>query len=299
MISMQAAYFLAYRRFIGLLRPLARLPWALAYPSAGWLARYFSPYRQQRDTILPAFQACLALEPQSARQAWHRYLAQHGVFVLNGDLYRRMDLSWIRRHVEIRGEDCLQAMKDSPGGLVLTWHSHHHHALFCVLGLLGLELRVIAQSAESSPAHAWLGKEMEKLHADTRRHFGRGDYLFFTPPENVIRPVLRALDQGQWVVSLNDNLIAPGKRSVEINLLGRCMTCPAGSLELALRAGAPIFLALFYWRGGGRFVLELARLEPADTQQMMQAYFDFLAVRLRRHPDIWEGWQWLAHCPPN
>ena len=107
-----------------------------------------------------------------------------------------------------------------------------------------------------------------------------------------VRPVYRALQAGRVVLSANDfpASLAPKRRQI-LPFLGRTISCPTGSVEIAIQSRAAIVPG-FIRREQGCLVLEFYPELRGDTQSIMCAYGKLLEATVRADPGGWEGWKW-------
>lgn len=273
------------------------LPEALQPRAALWLAERLSPYVARREPIVSAFSGALGIDPARADETWRRWLQSHGLFALTVFRYGRLSRRWLERQVSVSDPAVLaRAVRD--GGLVMTYHTHHHNTLGCVLGLSGCHITGLAESPSKSPLYPFLGEYIERINTGSASHFGGGDYLFTDQVRTLVQSMRRLLEEKKVIVSLSDFTqaqVAPG--TPVCRFLGRRISPPTGAVEIALRTEAPIYsAAMFPERHGFRFeILEVTRRDNAGD--VLQQYFEHLEDIVRRHPWAWQGWDWYHALP--
>jgi hypothetical protein len=178
---------------------------------------------------------------------------------------------------------------------VLTYHSFHHNRLGAFLGLSGSCVYGIAGTEDNSPLKPWTGRYIRALNGGSERCFGGGRYLFTDDLRGTLRESRAALRRRDVLISLADN-ISDSPTAVRVQLLGRELRLATGVIELAIEAGAPITVALFYsdLRGGHR--CRLRRLDATtDRAAIAHAYIDQLLAWCRDDVHAWQGWGWWDH----
>jgi len=287
-----------YRRLLGAAEWAERLlPEALHPIAARWLAERWSPYLARRQTIVSAFTGALGLDESGARVVWQQWLQSHGLFALTVFRYGRLSRRWLDEQVSV-SDPALLSRVVRDGGLVMTYHTHHHNTLGCVLGLSGCHITGLAESPAKSPLYPFLGEYVERINRGSASHFGGGDYLFTDQIRTLVQTTRRLLQEGKVIVSLSDfdqGGSSPG--AAVCRFLGRRICPPAGAVEMALAAGAPIYsAAMFPVRG--RFVFDIREISTRkDAREVLQQYFFHLESVVRTHPWAWQGWDWYHALP--
>lgn len=280
-----------YRRFLWGMAILARLPIGMAYSFATLLARRFSPLLGNEATFRQSLLDSGI--PFDWMPVWRQRLADHAVFCVNSLRGAAFSQKWLQRHVEVDKALLARAAAEGKGVLFLTYHHPFHHTLFCVLGLLGLRVQVLASTEESSPIYGQIGQYIRAMHRNCARHFNGGDYLFFSQGQAGARMAGKALRNRDLLVSLNDyNHLGEEKTTIRQEILGRHTFIPVGSIRLACRMGAPVIAGVML-REGTHYRVELRRLDAATPEAIAADYMAFLNEMLARHPAIWDGWDWF------
>lgn len=289
-----AVFAARYRRFLRALEIADRLiPRFARHFVAGRWGRLASPYRMHAARILSAMQAGLGLSSASALLAWRRWLESHGQFCLSVFSYPR----WTRAMLVqgVRSDDlALVRRAASTGGLLLTYHSHHHNSLFCLFGFAGAKISVLATSEEDAPLFPAIGRYIRRVNHDSSLHFGGGGYLFTDNLRSLTREAKAVFDEGGIVASLCD--FNGGK--IDYDFLGRRLAPPTGAIALALKRDVPIYTAILYGGYGAKPVLRMRELDRAGGESgVVRQYLDFLADTVKDAPGAWQGWEWFGDLP--
>lgn len=280
----------SYLRMIAIGRLLAKLPIRLAYPLAARIAASRSPFRERADDFF-AYASAIKLPKEKQHGLWSETLHHHGMFFVNHFL-----------HASKPGK-LLQTLDDSPAAwqaflaqpgpaLVLTCHHEFYHTLLVISGLSGKRVYFVAAPEDSGPLAPWLLPHIRQQHVYCARHFNGGSYLF----KNRKAAVRQAFEEESVVFSMHD-FHAPGPDAHEIRLFDRTYQVPAGTVELALEYGIPIYFGALVWDDTTRcYHPDFQRLNP-NSAQPMRAYAEAMSNFLSRHPTSWHGWQWFCQFP--
>lgn len=293
----QAAFFEAYRRFFIRLKRVARLGY---HPLSWWLssrmATRFVQRQQAVAVVAEQMQQGLQLPKPTAEREAQRWLENFARSMLTIFFYRRMNRQWMKRHLEVMQPELLQQACAEPATL-LTYHTHYHHTLACVMGVHGA--RVLAVSAAKAPEHDHpliRPFHMDVMHGESEKLFGGGRYLFLTDLKDVLRSIRNSAQERGLVFGLADFPAGDHKKQVGGVLFGRPVVLQRWLLELTAEKPEPVFLASLEAHGAhGRLRLHMKRVAPSDTEALAQAYLDFLAERAKKNPAFWQGWEWLPH----
>jgi lauroyl/myristoyl acyltransferase len=292
MDEQQLAFALASRRFFQGAEWLARLPGDNVRLSRRW-GRMASPYKADLPQLVQSYMHAYGASPPLAHNFAQQWLASHGLFARSIFDYHRMDGGWVQSHVTTAQPEILQSLREQ-GGLVLSYHSHHHNTLGIVLGQSGIPIWGVAATEKASPMAPYTGRFMRIINGQSEAKFAGGRYLFTDEPRTLLRGLKQAFAQQHAVVSLCDNPTPAGEYP-PVHFRGRSFHVGAGVVEQALAHGAPITLALLCPDLRGRYQLHLQKL-PADLSphQVLQAYFDHLDEVVRQTPWAWQGWHWFS-----
>lgn len=293
----QLAFALASRRFFRGAEWLSRLPGANVRLSCRW-GRIASPYAADFSALVQSYVQAFGATPQVAEKLAQQWLASHGIFATSLFAYHRMDALWVQRHVKIDQPDVLQNLRQH-GGLVLSYHTHHHNTLGIVLGQSGVTTWGVAATEKASPMAPYTGRYMRIINGQSEAKFGGGHYLFTDEPRKLLRGLKQAFAQKHAVVSICDNPMPSGDYP-PVHFMGRSFHVGAGVVEQALAQDAPITLALLYPDLRGHYELRLKSLPSHQTvSQVLQHYFDFLSEVVKHNPWAWQGWHWYAGLPQS
>lgn len=288
----QLAFALASRRFFRGAEWLARLPGQHVRLSRRW-GRLASPYKADLPELVNAYMHAYDASPQLAHDLAQQWLASHGLFARSIFDYHRMDRDWVQRHVKTAQPEVLQSLREQ-GGLVLSYHSHHHNTLGIVLGQSGVTTWGVAATEKASPMAPYTGRFMRTINGQSEAKFAGGRYLFTDEPRKLLRGLKQAFAQNNAVVSLCDNPTPEGEHP-PVQFRRRIFHVGAGVIEQALAHGAPITLALLCPDLRGDYQLHLQKLTTGQNpHQVLQAYFDHLDAVVSQTPWAWQGWHWYS-----
>ena len=283
-----------YRRFLELLEIADRhSPMFLKDFMARWLGRLASPYRLHTEKIMNAMQTGLGLNRHQALVSWRRGRESHGQFCMSVLSYPKWKPSLLQQGLNTTDRDVLHRAA-STGGLLLTYHSHHHNSLFCFLGFAGAKISVLAASEEGSPLFPAIGSYIQRVNRGSSLHFGGGKYLFTDNLRTLVKVVKAEFDAGGLVASLCDFPGGP----LGSPFLGRQIAPPMGAITLALKQKVPIYTAILYGGHGKNPVLRMREIDCADGESgVLEQYFSFLTAVVSDAPSAWQGWDWFLDFP--
>lgn len=286
----------AYAIFLPLLSLLAALlPTRLACIFAAELGRRASPRRAELGTVLANLRRAYPEDLARQRKAAASYLRNAGMHMLSTYLYRRMDAACIGNGIELIGREHLErARAQGQGVLILSAHQHHLIRLGVSFGLAGYRVSpVLMDPTETVPDY--LSSYMSRAITDSQQLFGGGHYLLVRFAPTFVRDIYRLLSQGEIVISANDfpENIAP-KRRVRLPFISATtLSCPVGTVEIALANQASFVSAFIVWQGAGRFRIEIRPIDPAGgVTSVMEQYVAHLRATVEQDPGGWEGWKW-------
>jgi len=281
-----------YRRFLRLILVVSHLhlPTAMAYKFAGLVGERLGPLRWQKGSYRDGIEAGGYLTEAWPR-LWRRKVQDHGAFCVNAFAHQHWDQTWFQAHVTMDATGLQRIMAEGRGCLFLTYHHAFHHTLFCLLGLAGFTVNVLAAPEESSVIFEEVGHFIRRLHQGCIRQFNGGKYLFISSARHAVRMTEEALAAGTVLCSLND--VPSGPQPVEKDfprLAGRLLPVPSGSIRLAQRLGVPIVVGGVL-RDGVSYRLVYRQLDATLPYPLvLQAYFDYLSEILKGCPEFWDGW---------
>lgn len=276
-----------YLRLMAFLLPVLPISWRPLLIRT--LGRWVNPFQLHAVNINQALMA--VLPPELAKSTWIKWLDSHSLFTVNFLCYDQLDQNWLKFNVDIENPALLEALRTS-GGLVLTYHTHHQNTLCCALGLAGCEVSALAAAPEDSPLFPYIGAWAQRVNSSSAQHFRGGRYLFINDKRALARSMRQCLIDKKVLVSLCD-FHQPALSSIEGRILGRMICPPVGAIEMALRLGTPIYVAMFApWEG--RLRLQIRQLNSAEgVSAIVQGYLDFLQTSILMNPCCWQGWDWL------
>jgi len=288
-------FALASRRFFQGAQWLSRLPGPQVRLSRRW-GRLASPYVADRSLLELSYIQAFGASPDVAKALTNQWLASHGLFARSIFSYQHMSPEWVKQRVQIDQPEALQSLQ-AQGGLVLSYHSHHHNTLGIVLGQSGVTTWGVAATEKASPMAPYTGKFMRIINGDSEAKFGGGKYLFTDEPRNLLRGLKHAFASQHAVVSICDNP-SPIEDEAPVFFRGKQFHVGAGVVAMALEHQVPITLAILYPTLLGGYELKLMQLKNCTTvSEVLQSYFDFLADIVLQTPWAWQGFHWFSGLP--
>ena len=236
-----------------------------------------------------------------ARAAWRRHKALVGVTRLQGSYYSQDDTAWIRQcDVAFDGAGHVHdALSAGRGVLVMTYH-HHFNMLFCnLLSRLGYPVSTIAMDArENNDRYKKFGDRVDRIYAHAEK-LSNGGTVILVKPNSTIRPVLRAFENNHIVITANDfPEVFDGKNRKDFPFLDTQLSCPTGTVKLAVKKQIPIVAGYLDWLGGHRFRMILRPVSDGGADMKVKTamanYLGILEEMVRNEPGLWEGWKWIA-----
>jgi len=292
----ELAFALASRRFFQGAQWLSRLPGQQVKLSRRW-GRLASPYLADRAQLELSYVQAFGATPQVAKELTYQWLASHGLFATSIFSYKRMSPEWVQQYVKIEKPDVMKSLQ-AQGGLVLSYHSHHHNTLGIVLGQSGVPTWGVAATEKASPMAPYTGRFMRIINGESEAKFGGGKYLFTDEPRNLLRGLKQAFSNQHAVVSICDNPVPQGD-DAPLVFRGKQFFVGAGVVDMALSQNVPITLALLCPDLRGGYELRLQALPSGlSSHQVLQAYFDFLSECVAQMPWAWQGWHWYSGLSP-
>jgi len=292
----ELAFAIASRRFFQGAEWLSRLPGQQVKLSRRW-GRMASPYVADRAQLELSYVQAFGATPQVAKELTDQWLASHGLFATSIFSYKHMNPEWVQQHVTIDKPEVMQSLQ-AQGGLVLSYHSHHHNTLGIVLGQSGVATWGVAATEKASPMAPYTGRFMRVINGESEAKFGGGKYLFTDEPRNLLRGLKQAFSNQHAVVSICDNPVPQGD-DAPLGFRGKQFFVGGGVVEMAIAQNVPITLALLCPDLRGGYELRLQALPSGlSSHQVLQAYFDFLSECVAQMPWAWQGWHWYSGLSP-
>jgi lauroyl/myristoyl acyltransferase len=256
-----------------------------------------SPYVADRAQLELSYVQAFGATPQVAKELTDQWLASHGLFATSIFSYKHMNPEWVQQHVTIDKPEVMQSLQ-AQGGLVLSYHSHHHNTLGIVLGQSGVATWGVAATEKASPMAPYTGRFMRVINGESEAKFGGGKYLFTDEPRNLLRGLKQAFSNQHAVVSICDNPVPQGD-DAPLGFRGKQFFVGGGVVEMAIAQNVPITLALLCPDLRGGYELRLQALPSGlSSHQVLQAYFDFLSECVAQMPWAWQGWHWYSGLSP-
>lgn len=240
-----------------------------------------------------------------ARQTFATHLGNQYI----GFLFGKCDEASWDRYLELRGLHHLEAARALGRGVVLA-HPHMGPAQLPlhVLGLRGLPMNQIGggkvTEVQLSPTGEWAAATRARLEERIRARLHDGGRF--------LRPVLRALEQGEVVMTALDGTGGGTElgRRVAQEVLGQRVGVPVGPVGLALQAQAPLLTircvrrrgpraqredggrapALFLAEIGPPLTFDREAKKPAAIASGTRALAAYLDQSLRTYPGDWHFW---------
>ncbi len=282
-------------QYLSMLSTIARLPWpVLSYPLARQVSRYFHFRFGEKHQVMHNFRLTALAEKRDAELFWRSYLDNLSIGYLNTFYYHKMDAQWLEQHVEIQGQELLeQASRSRQGVLFLSAHQHYLIFVCVLIGLLKYRIHGILFDPENTVPPA-LKQFNDMLMKDSADHFNGGKYLLVNYKNANIRPLIRAFEHGDVLVSANDfpKSLSP-KRRMTFPFLGKQISCPMGTVMLAKKTHSKIVFGYVKYLSRGRFQLIIKPMKETATEaEIMAQYAGYLQDAITDTPGSWDGWKW-------
>jgi len=207
-------------------------------------------------------------------------------------MYPAMTKHWLGRNVQvIGGENLLNTNGINKGALILTAHQHSMMMLAVTSGLMGMKMYPILMDPKLTVPE-YLSEYVARAVRDSASQYNGGNYILVDYDTTFVRSLHRVLKSGNVVLSANDfpESLAP-KRRLSIPFLGRHISLPTGSVEIAMKCEARIIPAFIYQSNG----ILVAHFYPPLTgllDEIMHSYASLLENCVKNDPGAWEGWKW-------
>ena len=238
---------------------------------------------------------------KKAEQALQRHKRLVGVTRFQGSYYAQADMSWITRcQVEVEGAEYIhQFHAQGKGVLVMTYH-HHFNMLFC--NLLAQQVKLptttISMDASKNASYQKFGNRIDRIYGHAEKLLSGGD-IILVKPGAAVRPILKAFENNHLVITANDFPdVFSDKNRKNFPFLNTELSCPTGTVKLAVKKQIPIVAGYVNWNGGDRFQLVIKSVsngeEDLKVKEAMARYLSVLEEFTGKDPGLWEGWKWLA-----
>lgn len=285
-------------KFLGLI-----LPYGSGNQIAAKIIKYIHPLlADKKKKNLPKLTQLLQ-SPEAAYAAWNAYQRHAALSHHHVSYYLRDDQKWVSQcRVDFKGTEYIQqALELNKGVLVMNYHQHYTLLFFVLLGRLGYPITAIAMDPKESPLYKSFSQKSDQMNNNIASHFNSGSFAF-VKPNGFIRPIIRALENQHLVITVNDfpDPFSENKR-ITLPFMGAEISCPTGSVEIAIKKKTPIVIAYLRWKEKNHFEIIIEPISNTlsmqenllTTQHVMQRYISILEEIVKKEPSLWEGWQWL------
>lgn len=281
---MKFSYELEYLLFIGLRRGILCLPAGVRERAGAFFGRLFAflaPGRRKLaieniETAYPGIERGKALE--IARECFDNIGRVAVEFLAVPSLTReKMEKLFAFENEELLKE----TLALGKGVLILTCHQGNWEYTNLALAASGYKMNVVGRRQKNP--------KIDTLIANTREYFGSR----FITHRNAVRPVLRALSQGEIVGFLLDQR-ARAREGVLSEFFGRPVSTNPGLALIALRSGSPVIFCRCERVEGGFRVRFDGPIEPppdGDRDEKVAGFtreFDrWMERSVRARPGQW------------
>jgi lauroyl/myristoyl acyltransferase len=282
-----------YLLFLKIIHGLSRIrPIALGYMLARITGKYFSPRTKENQTIYKNL-LLAGLPDEQAKVEVNKFHQHAAINYLHSYLFKKMNQKWVGQHIIINGLEHINRGEDE-GLLILSSHQHHLMMLGTALGVSGEQIFPILMAPEET-VPAFLEHYYNMAIANSEKQYNGGKYLLVKLKPTYTRNIYRVLKNGGIVISANDfpDNIAP-KRRTKINLIKREISCPTGTIEIALKSKTK-FVSAFVTQGlHPPFVIDILPIDPniPTVESITNIYSKHLNHNIQSAPAAWEGWKW-------
>ncbi len=260
---------------------------------------FFHPRISRQKKAFSAGLGKIFPENKTVEEAWQRHKSLVGLTRFQSSFYAQKNTNWIKQcEVEIHGAEYVREFyAQHKGVLVMTYH-HHLNMLFCnLLGRLSLPVTTIAMDAQDNRQYQKFGGRVNRVYEHAEKHLNGGD-IILVKPQRMMRSILRAFEKNHLVISANDfPEVFDDKNRKEFSFLSTRLSCPTGTVKLAVKKNIPIVAAYLNWLGGARFELVIKPVSNGNDEikvkQAMKCYLSVLQQAVENQPGIWEGWKWI------
>lgn len=229
-----------------------------------------------------------ATDPAFLRRACLRHFTRTRADKLLYLIFDKLPREKILKRVKFHGKDILdEAIARNKGVYCCLSHYGSHHVLVLLMALMGYRAGGVRDRNEG-PLRRYVQERYEETFPEIR-----GIKVFFA--DTYPRDLYRCLKEGYVLGTALDIGRPRGShlRTAPVTLNGRTHEFLTGTMQIALRCGAPVVQGFvisrrnFYFRlvVKGPLVDPTTEAdEPEIVQQAMQAYADNIAEHIRQYP---------------
>ena len=286
---------------VGLIRQL--FSYRLGIRCASAVVKYIHPFLvSQQPDYIRGLHSVFDDRPKVS-DAWQVHRSIVGVTQFHTSHYIHSDPNWISHcRLTVHGADKVkQASQSGNGVLVMTYHLHFNMFFCSLLGTLGLPVTTIAMDPRESGMFSQFGEQAVRMYAGAEKHFQGGRFAM-VKPNGQVRPIIRALDENHLVVTANDFPdVFDDKNRKTYPFLNTRLSCPTGTVKLAVKRNCPVVIGYLEWSGGDQFVMHLDVINTdsgndpeSQVDLIMKKYLSSLAQVVEHAPGLWEGWKWIG-----
>lgn len=266
----------------------ARMTRLLPLPVARFIGRWlgrgaFVVLRHRRAVALRNLDEAYgeSLTPDEKRRIARGAMENFGVVAFEFSRIRELHTATGRNYVEIQG---LNNVDTARGGLLLSGHVGNWEWMAPAAAAAGFPLAEVVNTYRDPRRDGAIDRIRRSGHIETI-------------PKNAAAGRAIALLKEHYFVGI---LIDQSARhnAVPATMFGRPCWATAGPAVIALRTGAPVYLAKMHRKPDGNYVLDVdgpIEFEPtgnfrADVCALTQKYQDALEAHIRTYP---EQWHWM------
>jgi lauroyl/myristoyl acyltransferase len=227
--------------------------------------------------------------PASARGACRQHFMRTRCDKLFYLIFDKLPREKILKRVKFHNREMIDdALARNKGLYVCMSHHGSHHVLILLMALMGYKVAGVRDRNEG-----WLRKYVQQKYDETFPEF-RSIKMFFA--DTYPRDLYRCFAEGRILGSALDVFRDRGShlRTMPVELFGKRREFLTGTLQIALRCGAPIIQGFVVSRKNFYFHLipmgpladpETATDTPDMVQAVMQRYADNIAAHVLKYPD--------------
>ncbi|MBI2095605.1 MAG: lysophospholipid acyltransferase family protein [Candidatus Omnitrophica bacterium] len=254
-------------------------------------ARVYSHFTRDLAAIVSNLEAVSPdrSDGKGLRRRARRVVVEFAGYLVDLFYSYQLSLSFIERHVEVRGREHLdKALSARKGTIVASAHVGNWEMAGMTLAKLGYPLHGIALRHRDP--------RIDRIFGARREAHG----LRVIPLGGSSLRAYRALQAGEVLALNGDRLF--GKKGARVRFLGREVTFPRGLARLSLATGAPVLPVFFVSLGFNRFLLEIQEpLKTAGEEAMLRSFASRAEAVIRSYPSQWFIFQpfWEAPAWPD